>query len=132
MTYFLDANVIIDLLNGNSKVLAAFKHAYIFDDVRIPDLAYYEVIRGLEYIDPKNHRENFEHFAQECGIEYMDLEVLNEAARQYARLKRSGIAIDDDDILIGSLAVIRNAVLVTNNTRHFSHLSGIALQNWIE
>ena len=29
MTYFLDINVIIDLLNGNSKVLAGFKNAYI-------------------------------------------------------------------------------------------------------
>lgn len=26
MTYFLDTNVIIDLLNGNSNVLAGFKN----------------------------------------------------------------------------------------------------------
>ncbi len=132
MTYFLDSNVLIDLLHGNSKILAAFKHAYLFDSVRIPDLAYYEVIRGLEYIDPKNHREEFECFVRECGIEYMDLDVLHEAARQYAGLKRSGIVIDDDDILIGSLAIVRGATLVTNNTRHFSHLHGVKLQNWID
>ena len=43
MTYFLDTNVIIDLLNGNSNVLASFKNAYTFDIVKIPDLVYYEV-----------------------------------------------------------------------------------------
>lgn len=35
MTYFLDTNVIIDLLNGNSKVLTNFKNAYIFATVKI-------------------------------------------------------------------------------------------------
>lgn len=44
MTYFLDTNVIIDLLNGNSNVLAEFKNAYAFETVRIPDLVYYEVL----------------------------------------------------------------------------------------
>ena len=33
MTYFLDTNVIIELLNGNSNVLAAFKNAYTFDTI---------------------------------------------------------------------------------------------------
>ena len=53
MTYFLDTNVIIDLLNGNSNILASFKNAYTFDSVKIPDLVYYEVLRGFEYSDPK-------------------------------------------------------------------------------
>ena len=52
MTYFLDTNVIIDLLNGNSNVLANFKNAYISASVKIPDLVYYEVLRGFEYSDP--------------------------------------------------------------------------------
>ena len=130
MTYFLDTNVIIDLLNGNSNVLASFKNAYTFDTVRIPDLVYYEVLRGFEYSDPKNQKAGFEIFANRCGIVYMDLSVLKEAARQYADLRKHGIAIDDDDILIGSFAIVKDAVLVTNNTKHFQNLNGIQLVNW--
>lgn len=44
MTYYLDTNVIIDLLNGNSNALANFKKAYAFENVKIPDLVYYEVL----------------------------------------------------------------------------------------
>ena len=63
MTNFLDTNVIIDLLNGNSKVLVSFKNAYVFNSVKIPDLVYYEVLRGFEYSDPKKLKGLFENFA---------------------------------------------------------------------
>ena len=131
MTYFLDTNVIIDLLNGNSNVLAGFKNAYISASVRIPDLVYYEVLRGFEYSDPKKQKSAFEIFAQKCGIEFMGTDTLRESAKQYANLKKQGITIDDDDILIGSLAIERRAILVTNNAKHFSHLNGIQLDNWV-
>ncbi|MGP1577753.1 MAG: PIN domain-containing protein [Treponema sp.] len=132
MTYFLDTNVIIDLLNGNSNVLAGFKNAYTFDTVKIPDLVYYEVLRGFEYSDPKNQKAGFEFFANRCGTVYMDKSVLEEAARQYANLKKHGISIDDDDILIGSFAISKGAIVVTNNTKHFKNLNGIQLVNWKE
>lgn len=130
MTYLLDSNAIIDLLNGNSSVLAEFKNAFISDSIRIPDIVYYEVLRGFEYSDPKKQKNGFEIFAKRCGIEYMDLFTLQEAARQYSDLRKNGITIDDDDILIGSLAIVRGAIVVTNNTKHFSHLKGIQLINW--
>lgn len=60
----------------------------------------------------------------------MDLSVLQESARQYAHLRRKGITIEDDDILIGSFAIVRDAILVTNNTKHFKNLTGIQLINW--
>ena len=132
MIYFLDTNVIIDLLNGNSNVLAAFKNAYTFDTVKIPDLVYYEVLRGFEYSDPKKQKAGFEIFANHCGIVYMDKSVLEESARQYADLRKHGITIDDDDILIGSFAITKNATLVTNNTKHFKNLNGIQLVDWKE
>lgn len=40
--------------------------------------------------------------------------------------------IEDDDILIGSFSIERNAVLVTNNVKHFSRLNGIQIENWAE
>ena len=44
--------------------------------------------------------------------------------------ERTECFIEDDDILIGSLAIARNAVLVTNNTKHLSRLPGIMLESW--
>lgn len=68
MIYFLDTNVIIDLLSGNSNVLAAFKNAYTFDAVKIPDLVYYEVLRGFEYSDPKNQKAGC--YCKRCDCSY--------------------------------------------------------------
>ena len=80
----------------------------------------------------KKQKAGFEVFANHYGIVYMDLDVLKEAAKQYAHLRKQGITIDDDDILIGSFAVKNGATLVTNNTKHFSNLNGIQLIDWKE
>ena len=61
----------------------------------------------------------------------MDKSVLEEAAKQYAYLRKNGITIDDD-IIIGSFAIEKESVLVTNNTKHFKNLNGIKLVNWKE
>ncbi len=87
---------------------------------------------NVMYSDPKKQKAGFEFFARKCGIERMDLQSLRESARQYADLRKRCIAIDDDDILIGSLALVRGATLVTNNTKHFQNLGGIQLVNWKE
>lgn len=47
-------------------------------------------------------------------------------------MRKHGIAIDDDDILIGSFSIVKDAVLVTNNTKHFQNLNGIHLVDWKE
>lgn len=131
MTYFLDSNVIIDLLNGNKKVLQNFKAVFQTDQILIPDIVYYELLRGFYWKDPKNQLTNFEIFAKTCGIRFLDLETLKIAAENYAYLMKTGNKLDDDDdILIGSLAVRHNAILVTNNINHLSRIKDIKLVNW--
>jgi tRNA(fMet)-specific endonuclease VapC len=38
--------------------------------------------------------------------------------------------VDDFDILIGATAIVHGLTLVTNNTRHFENISGLALEDW--
>ena len=64
------------------------------------------------------------------GIEYQTRFSLDIAARNYAALKKTGQTIEDDDLLIGSLAIAEGAILVTNNTEHLSRLKGIQLEDW--
>jgi tRNA(fMet)-specific endonuclease VapC len=53
-------------------------------------------------------------------------------AKEKARLKKSGIILDDFDILIGSTAIANNLILVTDNKKHLSRLSNIKIENWIK
>jgi|GEM_PF-2124624 len=131
MLYFLDANTLIDILDGNENIARNFRRISPENEIRIPDIAYYEVIRGFEHKDPKNQKEKFEHFCNVFKIEFMDLETFRIAAKEWALLRKNGVKIDDDDdILIASLSIERNAILVTNNTNHLSRFSGIKLENW--
>ena len=46
-------------------------------------------------------------------------------------LRRLGRVVDSFDLLIGSTALVHNLTLVTHNTRHFTDMPGITLQDWI-
>lgn len=37
----------------------------------------------------------------------------------------------DFDLLIASVAITRNYILVTNNTRHYNRIPDLKLENWI-
>lgn len=128
--YLLDTNVIIDLLNGNQKVLVNFKRCYATNSIKVVDIAFYEILRGFKYKDTKGLLPKFEKFIDKCPIMYQTRESLEIAAQNYAALRKNGLKIDDADILIGSVAIAQNAVLVTNNESHLSRLDGIKIENW--
>jgi tRNA(fMet)-specific endonuclease VapC len=47
-----------------------------------------------------------------------------------AALHRSGMPIGSMDAMIAGHALALDAVLVTNNTRHFSRVPGLRIENW--
>ena len=51
-------------------------------------------------------------------------------AKEKARLKKSGISIDDFDLLIGVTVIANKLVMVTNNTSHFQRIHKIILEDW--
>ena len=51
-------------------------------------------------------------------------------ARIRAGLEAGGKPIGNLDVLIAAHAVACGAVLVTNNTRHFSQVPGLRIENW--
>ncbi len=48
-----------------------------------------------------------------------------------ASLKRAGLVIGGNDLLIAAHALSSGAVLVTNNQREFSRISGLVCENWL-
>lgn len=47
-----------------------------------------------------------------------------------AELEKKGSPLDDADLLIASVALANNALLVTNNTRHFNKVPSLQIENW--
>ncbi len=58
------------------------------------------------------------------------------ATQHYAtlrtKLERQGTPIGNLDLLIAAHALSLDAILVSNNQRHFSRVSGLTLENWVE
>jgi len=51
--------------------------------------------------------------------------------RLRAELRRRGTPIGDYDEMIAAHALVLRAVLVTDNVKHFEHIEGLMLENWI-
>jgi predicted nucleic acid-binding protein len=62
------------------------------------------------------------------------ISVNSECAEIFGMLKtsleKSGMLLDDFDLIIASCAMTNNLTLVTNNTKHFSRIDGLKLTNW--
>ena len=52
-------------------------------------------------------------------------------AQEKARLGKAGQMIEDFDLLIGCAAKAAGLTLVTNNVKHFSHIEGLTIEDWI-
>ena len=57
------------------------------------------------------------------------------AAETYGRiraeLERAGTPLAEPDLRIGAIALTRNLTVVSGNTRHFSRISGLQVENWL-
>lgn len=136
MTYALDTNVIIDYLRNNLSVTKNMINAYIDGHVlALPTVSYYEVYRGFK---GANETKKFKRFQELCKILkflYMDrdnVKIFHISAQIYTALCQKGQKIEDNDIYIAATAIANDAVLVTDNIKHFSRIDGLKLVSWKE
>lgn len=52
-------------------------------------------------------------------------------AEQAVRLREAGTPIGSNDLWIAAHALAESCVLVTNNTREFSRVEGLQVENWV-
>lgn len=103
-------------------------------NISISTVVYAELCYGIENGERKLREERYnqlELFTQRVLIDPWD----EEAARHYslirAILKRQGNIIGNNDLFIAAHARSTNAILVTNNTKEFSRIPDLTLEDWI-
>lgn len=69
-------------------------------------------------------------FLQIATTEPWDLAVAEVHARLRAELRLRGTPVGDFDEMIAAHALALNAVLITDNTRHFESIPGLTIENW--
>ncbi|MDR1766913.1 MAG: type II toxin-antitoxin system VapC family toxin [Propionibacteriaceae bacterium] len=64
------------------------------------------------------------------GVLAWDKDAVEQAARLRMEFFSAGRPIGDNDTAIAAHALVAGCVLVTNNTRHFQRVDGLALEDW--
>ena len=128
----LDTNIITAFLKKDLRVVRRVSdYLEYFDRLTINIISYYEILRGLKDLGNKEKLRRFEEFVQENEFVSIRKETVVTAAEIYAYLKKQGNLIEDADILMGSIAIVEDLVLITNNIKHFERIESLVTENWL-
>jgi len=132
MTYVLDTNIITVILKENEKVKERIlKYMLEGKKISINPVSYYEIKRGLLYINSLTQLKKLDVLRRKFGVISLDsLGIFDRAAEIYADLRRRGELIEDADILIASVVSFRNFILVSNDT-DFNRIQELKVENWL-
>ena len=129
--YMLDTDISSYIMKrSHDNVLKRLQKVAV-GDVAISAITRSELIYGVE-VSPRKQKDNA---ALEAFLKHVEvLDYPGEAGIHYgqirAALKVRGQMIGANDLLIAAHARALGLVLVTNNTREFSRVDGLELENW--
>jgi len=133
LTYLLDTNVCIRLINSsNSAVIARLANQQpenIFISTITQLELYYGAYRSLQ---TERNLEILQRFFSQFNTISFNSETAKIAGKIRTDLAVSGTPIGPYDLQIAATAIENNFILVTHNTREFSRINGIQLEDWEE
>ena len=101
-------------------------------EISISVITYAELRMGAAIAaNPDKHHQAIELFCTRAHrILPWTKDAADESAQLYAALRRQGCPIGLNDTMIAAHAIESNYVLVTDNTRHFSKVPELEVENW--
>jgi tRNA(fMet)-specific endonuclease VapC len=131
MRYLLDTNICIHIIRHKSSKMIQHLTPLAIDDVGIPAIVLAELQYGIEKsVDPNRNQQALLQFLTPfVTVEFDQVDAIT-YGKIRADLERRGLPIGPLDQLIAAQAISRNLILVTNNTREFSRLAQLQLEDW--
>ncbi len=131
MTYLLDMNACVELLNERDSSIARKLAATDSQLVVVCSIVKAELYHGA-YKSSK--REANLNLLARFFQRFMSLPFDDSAAEHYGRLRallqRQGNLIGPNNLLIASIVLANNVTLVTHNTAEFSRVTGLQIEDW--
>ena len=136
MRYMLDTDICSYVIRARDpKLLAIMQEmADSGDELCISAVTYAELRFGAERsLSAGRYNHAIRLFCDRLnGILAWDKAAADEFATLQGKLFRIGKPIGRNDTMIAAHALTLGCVLVTNNQKHFSRVSGLETENWIE
>lgn len=127
----IDTNVCIAILRAKSPRVASRFRAAMALGIAVSSISAAELYYGLtRCAHPERERPNLENLLGSVTILPFGAAGAEAFALLRNYLERRGQIIGQFDLLIAAHAIAENATLVTNNTREFSRVPTLALEDW--
>lgn len=126
----LDTCIVIAYLNGNR--LIAEKLKLYLPDVAISSVVLGELLYGARASARINENlSNLKSFVQLINISDYNPKSADAYSKIRLSLRQKGSPSGEADMMIAAIATIDNAILVTDNTKHFEYVENLRLENWL-
>lgn len=128
----LDTNICIYIINAKPAAVLARFHQFRLGEIGLSSVVAAELAYGVARSASERNRRALEMFLAPLEIIPFDEKAAWAYGELRTDLERRGQPIGSLDTMIAAHALSMNAVLVTNNTREFSRVKGLQLENWVE
>lgn len=131
MRYMLDTNACIALIKRKPAAALRRFAGCLPGEVGISSITLAELRYGVaKSAALEKNRQAFEGFLLPMEIADFDAAAAEAYGRVRSGLEKAGTPIGPLDTQIGAHALSLGAVLVTNNTREFRRIRGLAVEDW--
>jgi tRNA(fMet)-specific endonuclease VapC len=128
--YLLDADTVSYALRGQGRVAARLLE-HPPSDVCISSITLAELRFGAETRKSQKLRRAIRSFVKDVAVVPFDAAAAERFAEVAADLAASGTPIGAFDTLVAAQALSLRLTVVTNNTRHFTRVAGLKVENWL-
>lgn len=131
MKYLLDTNTCIRYINGRAPQIRTRMRSIQDTDIAISTITKAEMFAGSA---KSEHPERALAIQEAFFVRFTTVPFDEESAKAYgkirAALERAGTPIGPYDLQIAAIAVAHNLIIVTHNTKEFSRVSSLLIEDW--
>ena len=132
MIYFLDTCICVHILNGNTKCMDKVEEKGIVA-VYLPSVVVAELFYGAyKSMKCEQNLEKIQQFIRQFKVVGFNNDAVEVYGEIRTELERKGNAIGSNDFFIAATAKAHNAIFVTNNTREFSRIPDLTIEDWTQ
>ncbi len=130
MRYMLDTDICSYLIKGCSKQLLKNLIAHEACTICISSITYAELLFYAARVHLKTINTKIDAIIQKVDMVHFDEEAAAVYANIRCELEKNGTTISNIDMLTAACALSSNAVLITNNEKHFMRIPNLHIENW--
>ncbi len=128
--YIIDSDTLISLVRGQHGVQQKMVHIGL-SQCKVSEISLAELYVGAYKRNDIKGMGQANYIAQTFEIVPISPH-LEDYAKLRAGLERQGCKLDSMDLFIAASALAEDLTLVTHNTKHFSRVPGLKLEDWIQ